>query len=274
MSINKILKSIQDVLKEVNNYNGEYYYRGFKDESQIMPRLGRWKLEKFENDLLYDFINLDLFKKNIIQVESILDIIELAQHYGIPTRFLDWSSDLKVALYFANFNHKDENCITYVAKLKKDCGLQKIHGFDTVLNDIDNCKLGELDDFTLEELDQLDIMKKGSDKQFRNNHFLLYKLLIKRLPKYTLDNNVSFFLNPRKKAQQGVFTIHKDANAGVNIPLEVLELRLTANEKANLLSILSEMEVNEDKLFPDDKIPEYKLLEAECKEIVKKYSSN
>lgn len=33
--------------------------------------------------------------------EKFREVISLAQHYGLPTRFLDWSYDYKSALYFA-----------------------------------------------------------------------------------------------------------------------------------------------------------------------------
>lgn len=33
--------------------------------------------------------------------EELYELFALAQHYGIPTRFLDWSFDIHVALYFA-----------------------------------------------------------------------------------------------------------------------------------------------------------------------------
>ena len=33
--------------------------------------------------------------------EKFREVISLAQHYGLPTRFPDWSYDYKSALYFA-----------------------------------------------------------------------------------------------------------------------------------------------------------------------------
>ena len=39
--------------------------------------------------------------KHLWPDENYFELISLAQHYGIPTRALDWSYDYKVALYFA-----------------------------------------------------------------------------------------------------------------------------------------------------------------------------
>lgn len=53
------------------------------------------------------------------------EIISLAQHYGLPTRALDWSYDYKVALYFAvigsisDTEGKEDNCILWALNYRK-----------------------------------------------------------------------------------------------------------------------------------------------------------
>lgn len=49
------------------------------------------------------------------------EIISLAQHYGIPTRALDWSYDFKVALYFAVdgiLENNNEDCVLWAFNYK------------------------------------------------------------------------------------------------------------------------------------------------------------
>lgn len=49
------------------------------------------------------------------------EIISLAQHYGIPTRALDWSYDFKVALYFAVedvLQNNTEDCVLWAFNYK------------------------------------------------------------------------------------------------------------------------------------------------------------
>ena len=45
--------------------------------------------------------------------DEVFELSALAQHYGIPTRFLDWTQDVQTALHFAAYGNKR-------SKLKKD----------------------------------------------------------------------------------------------------------------------------------------------------------
>lgn len=68
-------------------------------------------------------INKDTFKKpcdnsGYWPIREYFDLLALAQHYGIPTRALDWSFDYHVALYFSVIGvledkHKNDDCVLW-----------------------------------------------------------------------------------------------------------------------------------------------------------------
>lgn len=47
-------------------------------------------------------------EKDVWPEEGWFEVAALAQHYGIPTRFLDWSYDINAAMYFATYSLKDD----------------------------------------------------------------------------------------------------------------------------------------------------------------------
>lgn len=77
----------------------------------------------------YPIDDISVFQNNDIWLsEDLYEIAGLAQHYGLPTRLLDWSQDIYVSLYFAcigamnsikNNGFTDDNIVLWALNAKK-----------------------------------------------------------------------------------------------------------------------------------------------------------
>jgi len=125
---------VRDYKKDLYNDDifryGEYVFRGQRDE--------KWKLLSSFDRIYgkYDWQERADIEKQLIDrfIENVKRIIpnanvdcfsdvkkkNLAQHYGIPTRLLDWSYSPFVALYFAYEESSSENGSVAIWCLKKD----------------------------------------------------------------------------------------------------------------------------------------------------------
>lgn len=126
-------KSLDEFLKFFNKYNnnGNNYYRGQADYSwDITPSLARnkgfkniYSLLEVESKLIAKFRqiiienNLSILIPNVNGYDDYWIILMAGQHYGLPTRFLDFTHDKFVALTFAaadiNYLNKDGAIIIY-----------------------------------------------------------------------------------------------------------------------------------------------------------------
>jgi len=105
----KILDKIESQKKRAFLKAGEAWFRGHSNsEWDLTPNILRFKhseryIHRIENELYAGFRGdngnyIDL--KNQVNFDS-WDYLAAMQHYGISTRFLDWTTSLEVALYFA-----------------------------------------------------------------------------------------------------------------------------------------------------------------------------
>lgn len=94
-------------------------FRGVKStEYELIPKIGRYQLRGMKNDLQKEKYIFKLFKeRGLPYVEQNLDSdwewLALAQHYGLPTRLLDWSRNPLVAAYFAVESKYDNDSVVY-----------------------------------------------------------------------------------------------------------------------------------------------------------------
>lgn len=108
---NVIINSLQDLLNSLGDDHavGTRWYRGQRDADwQLMPFLLRENVGPSESTLL------SRFRQNALRLletptATDFDWMFLMQHYGVPTRLLDWSEAPLTALYFATFESDEDS---------------------------------------------------------------------------------------------------------------------------------------------------------------------
>lgn len=230
------ITSIQDLLvklEEINQKNpSATWYRGqaFKKWT-LTPYYLRLDGSQSESTLLKRFKQSAAMLINTAPKES-FDWLFLMQHYGVPTRLLDWSESPLVALYFAVENiekHAEDDgslWLLYPSLLNKNANINNKEEADYIPSFDDE----ELTSYSVESLKS-------------NRRTQLYPLA-----------TIATRNNSRIQAQQGVFTIHHHEN----IPIEnigdkkhVIHFVIPADAKKSIKKQLALLGYTKFQLFPE-----------------------
>lgn len=154
----------------------QFIYRGHNDRVEyiLTPGIMRYTHTRKmllippysaeEMDILYDFISEACRFINDIPTSDTLAWLEIAQHFGIPTRLLDFSENPLIALYvactdsFGNVAAQEDGCVWIVNSTSYNKKFYEINGFGSgisvsidkvrkIIHNMENNSLSEMPEY-------------------------------------------------------------------------------------------------------------------------------
>ncbi len=127
-----IINSFMELHEIVQGYSSTVVFRGVKSDSyKLIPKIGRYKkfqniksIEKEESHILR------LFKEKSFPYLQYIpkndwEWLAMGQHFGLPTRLLDWTRNPLVALYFSVQKYHNGDSLVYAYENKKYIEIMK-----------------------------------------------------------------------------------------------------------------------------------------------------
>ena len=250
--------------------NGNWVFRGIPRWYSLETRLERvfnnvnvlpTKRPERERQLIQEFKRRAHHYLNLLPGnDDITGWLALMQHYGAPTRLLDWTYSFFIASYFAlsDADSKEKSELPSNDKSREDCYVIAIKCDDLKLEKqsaqayesyrIGSKKIPYPVDFLCADTDHV---------QNGINAFLWD---VMETPKKCVWSINSFRLNERQSVQQGVFLCPGDItysfidNLQVGNPspenLKLFKLSTERNTRTDILRLLYRMNINHTSLFP------------------------
>lgn len=257
---------------------GNLVFRGYSYKEQLNPSLVRnykkldilnkagLNISEYETKLLKQYAKYSV--QYLPPYHSTLDWVASAQHFGLPTRLIDWSFDPFCSLYFACSHKKDtSNDDMYyliVSDVNDNIYSKSVPEFypdatvsnKTEIKFIDNYKLFVNSLFDLIWFNKIFI--DDNKKEFCN-------MFINKIDEEIEDGSYKLFFcstnnaNPRIIAQNGLFQIPRriyNEKGEYCISDDILTnsymlFKIDADCRLMILEHLDKLNINTPRLFPD-----------------------
>lgn len=236
-SLSDYIAVLEDIKKHHIKNNYDIWFRGVSDISyELVPGVIWRKIPEYKHlGMIEEWLN-----EYTIYADSELydgfDIYALAQHYGLPTRLLDWTTSPLVALFFALDKEEENN----------------------------NRAIWVIDP---QQLNKKAVDWEGHlsvrDKYLREKHNLekyLPETLSGHHVRELLQGPVAIRVAPKNRrltSQKGCFTIHGKSREKISdvlneIPKSIVRIDINGKDTRNtILQELYLLGFTEDVIFPD-----------------------
>lgn len=213
----------------------EFWFRGHADLTwTLTPSALRYDTVEARNkalNLLTDFkryVNIKL--PHLHRPDDELQWVQLARHYGLPTRLLDWTRNAVIALYFA--------CLKAPPSRDQD-------GSVLIINPRDLNRVAD------ERLTVSRVFDAHADADRIQRYLTLSGSRNSRGPRTIAVNPV--WNSERILLQQGAFTLHgsRDFTLTSDQAPSLVCLQVPAGNKTHLLDELERAGINEMSIFPE-----------------------
>lgn len=271
----ELYKDLDELIIDLKNLTltKKYVFRGYQNEDQLKPLI----LRKSENLIEKEYIILQRFEKyatQFINITNPIDLITWAQHYGLPTRLLDFTYNPYVALFFSLYSENNDGnyFINY-------CNLDKNIFFNS-LPIVDSLKsIGKI-------YNNITNAYKQACKSFRTfgvkGHSEYYALILENLKDYEcqydnygiIDNHVHKYAseikekihnkkilfispsnsNPRIQAQQGLFMFPYELNSDQQLEIikkNTKQFQIDKTLRNDLINYIKTIGIDAYSLMPD-----------------------
>ena len=243
----EIINTPEELVERLNKFSNNFVFRGHSDEN--------WKLEtslqrllkdkhismvtKFEEFAISEFKSkFYLYNTSDYEPKTTLEWLSMMQHYGTPTRLLDFSESPFIALYF---------CLENSNKVQKQ---------DMVIYAIDYRNINKT---TLEYFRQYDSSFKYDYTDIENAKDFIFEEYVKRFNIPLLWVTEPKRLNKRIEKQRGTF-LYTNCNdkscteileTELYKDIDVFELKFAAKYWDNYFTILNKMNINGKTVYGD-----------------------
>ena len=225
LSFDEFLEHINNVTTELSK--GVVWYRGHSDSAfKLLPTLKRQLGYINEAGMFYDYKShaAGINGSNKDDWELLLDM----QHYGLPTRMLDWTSSLGTAMYFALKDNPVSPCIW--------------------LLDPFSLSLKSTNEETIFDVSVMNHTNSNLNTNFNVFHLITNKSAF----------NVPFAIQPphgnrRIAAQRGMFSVHGNSSLPIEeqCPEAVRKIIIPNSLIKPISQYLGTLGIDDLSLFPD-----------------------